>query len=304
MFVKCFMYSQTQKRIYSVLTFNKWFNAIGGDLVGMENKSIFKYRRVCRTHFELKYLCRYNRISKDAVPTLNMPDSNYLTNYLPHASIAKQKESIDHGASSSSYKPQRNTNMNQQNLVKRKTARKVTKKIFLTKVENKLYKQLVTARIKLSKTKNWIKIQSVNIKLAKKFANNPAVLDTLENCSSAAKLLMQIQFRENRKKDKGRRFTLKEKVVALSILKQGPKGYKFLRSIFILPTKPTLIKLIQRINLKPGINKNIFSQLKTKCESMKTEEKLCKLLFDEISLKANVTYHERKDVITGLVDNG
>ncbi|CAH0721465.1 unnamed protein product, partial [Brenthis ino] len=45
--------------------FNMWFNAIGGDLVGMENKSIFKYRRVCRTHFELKYLCRYNRISKD-----------------------------------------------------------------------------------------------------------------------------------------------------------------------------------------------------------------------------------------------
>lgn len=37
---------------------------------------------------------------------------------------------------------------------------------------------------------------------------------------------------------------------------------------------------------------------------MKTEEKLCILLFDEVSLKPFITYQERKDHITGLVDNG
>lgn len=57
-------------------------------------------------------------------------------------------------------------------------------------------------------------------------------------------------------------------------------------------------------NLKPGINKNIFEQLKTKADQMKIEQKLCVLMFDEVSLKANITYQERKDKITGLVDNG
>ncbi|XP_026733348.1 uncharacterized protein LOC113497804 isoform X2 [Trichoplusia ni] len=54
-------------------SFNTWLYAIGSDILGLENKHIFKYRRVCRSHFEDKYLCRNNKISIIAVPTLNMP---------------------------------------------------------------------------------------------------------------------------------------------------------------------------------------------------------------------------------------
>lgn len=53
--------------------FNTWLYAIGSEIMGLENDHIFKYRRVCRTHFEDKYLCRNNKISIIAVPTLNMP---------------------------------------------------------------------------------------------------------------------------------------------------------------------------------------------------------------------------------------
>lgn len=53
--------------------FNAWLYAIGGDILGLENEHIFKYRRVCRSHFEDKYLCRNNKISNIAVPTMNMP---------------------------------------------------------------------------------------------------------------------------------------------------------------------------------------------------------------------------------------
>lgn len=187
---------------------------------------------------------------------------------------------------------------------KKKTAKKLTKKTFLSKVEVDMYKRLIAARVKLSKMKNKFKKQSAHLKAAKKLCRNPAALNLFENCTSTAKLLIQLQWRENKKKGKGRRFALEEKIAALSIFKQSPKGYRFLRNIFILPAQQTLVKLIQRSNLKPGLNENIFSQLKKKAESMKTKEKLCILLFDEVSLKANVTYQERKDKMTGIIDNG
>ena len=55
--------------------FNTWLYAIGGDILALENDRIFKYRRICHAHFEEKYLCRNNRISKIAVPSLNMAGS-------------------------------------------------------------------------------------------------------------------------------------------------------------------------------------------------------------------------------------
>ncbi|XP_045781817.1 uncharacterized protein LOC123878587 isoform X2 [Maniola jurtina] len=53
--------------------FMTWIQNIGGDISKLSSMSIHKNRRVCRRHFEAKYLCRFNRINKIAVPTLNMP---------------------------------------------------------------------------------------------------------------------------------------------------------------------------------------------------------------------------------------
>lgn len=181
--------------------------------------------------------------------------------------------------------------------------KKRTRRLFLTEKERELHATITAAKIKICKLKSSVKRQTAELKAAK-MARDPSVLKIIENSSSEAKLLIQIQWRENRKKEKGRRFTLQEKILALSILKQSPKGYKFFRKIFILPAPQTLIKLVQESNLRPGINKNIFKQLQKRASYMKEEEKLCVLLFDEVSLKAQITYNERKDKVTGFVDNG
>lgn len=55
--------------------FNTWLYSIGGDILGLENAHILKYRRVCHKHFQEKYLCRNNRLSNIAVPTLFLPGS-------------------------------------------------------------------------------------------------------------------------------------------------------------------------------------------------------------------------------------
>lgn len=182
----------------------------------------------------------------------------------------------------------------------RKTSARTLK---LSRVERNILQKIMAARRRINKLKNKVKKQTAKIKEAKKIIVNPAVLDVLENCLSTAKLLIWIQWREDNKKDKGRRFTLQGKVAALSIFKQSPKAYRFLRKIFILPANQTLAKVIQRCNLRPGLNKNIFYNYKGKLEKLKSQ-KGCALLFDEVSLKAQILYNEKKDKITGVVDNG
>ncbi|CAH2056493.1 unnamed protein product, partial [Iphiclides podalirius] len=57
--------------------FKAWYTLIGGpNLLGLTNDHIYKYRRVCHAHFEKGFCCRYNRISKIAIPTLKMPVSD------------------------------------------------------------------------------------------------------------------------------------------------------------------------------------------------------------------------------------
>lgn len=113
-----------------------------------------------------------------------------------------------------------------------------------------------------------------------------------------------MQFRESKKKNKGQRFSLKEKLLALSIHKQSPKGYRFLRRIFILPSPQTLVKLLSMADIRLGINENTIDQIKKATENMKVEHRLCIVLFDEMSLKPNVAYNERKDRVSGFVTNG
>ncbi|CAH2048547.1 unnamed protein product, partial [Iphiclides podalirius] len=61
--------------------FNSWVMSIGGDILGLNNKYIHKYRRVCHGHFEGKYIFYSNRISRMAVPTLNLPGPTSLPKF-------------------------------------------------------------------------------------------------------------------------------------------------------------------------------------------------------------------------------
>ncbi|CAB3232073.1 unnamed protein product [Arctia plantaginis] len=126
----------------------------------------------------------------------------------------------------------------------------------------------------------------------------------LDALPSTSKILTLSQFREFKKGNRGRRFTLQEKLVSLSITKQSSKGYRFLRKIFKLPSRQILLQLLHQANFKPGINSNTIEQLKKATEAMKLEDKLCILLFDEMSLKPSVAYNERKDRVCGFVTNG
>lgn len=186
----------------------------------------------------------------------------------------------------------------------KRASRKLVKRVALTKTEHALHQKMLQIGVKLSKCRNKVKKQAIKIKALQNITTNPQFLETLDKMSSTSKILTLLQFREHKKEVKGRRFTLEEKILALTILKQSPKGYRFLRKIFILPSRQILIKLIHMADINAGINKNLMAQVQKATHKMKPEHKLCVVLFDEMSLKPNVAYNERKDRVSGFVTNG
>lgn len=79
--------------------------------------------------------------------------------------------------------------------------------------------------------------------------------------ATSRKFLWSMQVKLCTKTKKGRRFTKDDKLIALEICKQSPKCYKFLQRIFILPSKTTLNKVIENLNIEAGINSQIFDVL-------------------------------------------
>jgi hypothetical protein len=83
----------------------------------------------------------------------------------------------------------------------------------------------------------------------------------------AAILFTNLQMRETQKKPKGRRFTLEEKILSLTTLKQSPKAYRLLQKLFTLPARKTLTALLQKVTINTGLNKGLFENLKKKVDA-------------------------------------
>lgn len=97
---------------------------------------------------------------------------------------------------------------------------------------------------------------------AMEFSQTASFKKLTSKMNPVAKKIFWMQVQQCTKKVRGRRFSNEEKMIALSIMKQSPKCYKFLKRIFILPSKNTLNKMISNLKVLPGINKQIFDTIK------------------------------------------
>lgn len=140
--------------------------------------------------------------------------------------------------------------------------------------------------------------------LARKISKTNAFHVLTKNLSRAAKTLFNMQVKESEKKSRGRRFSLDEKILALSLYKPSPKAYRLLSQICVLPSRRTLQNVLKKVNLVPGINEKIFEHLKKKVRKMPNKHKFCSILFDEMSIAPRLSYDKAHDKITGFVDNG
>ncbi|CAH0407775.1 unnamed protein product [Chilo suppressalis] len=370
--------------------FRSWVMAVGGDILGLRNLYIYANRRVCHRHFEINDCCRYNKLTRSAIPRKHLWDLHKVPQFtirdrrhlsavenkpststdtsalfgpvfnMSHhlfqesmPSITKDignKENVAHSSLQANVasvtkpttmdieynicisdvqmptqKPSSTTNPLEQMItepvvVEHKSTentsvrkivnlsaqpmKRLRKRVPVSKQEEKLYKKLRNMQIKLSKCRNKYKKYAASVRMSSNVMTNQSFLKTIENMTSAGRILTLLQFREIQKKSKGRRFTLKEKITSLFLYKKSPKAYRLLRKILILPAPQTLEKLVRKAVITPGINEKVFHQLKNKSKTMKKEDTYCVLLFDEVSLQANVNYNETQDKIYGVVVDG
>ncbi|KAJ2941938.1 hypothetical protein O0L34_g10756 [Tuta absoluta] len=94
------------------------------------------------------------------------------------------------------------------------------------------------------------------------------------------------------------------KGLALAIYKKSPRVYRYLKQLITLPSERTLQTILQKLPMEPGWNDMVFRYLEKNSGKLSEKEKICVILFDEMSLKKRVFYNPRTDKIEGYVDLG
>lgn len=120
--------------------------------------------------------------------------------------------------------------------------------------------------------------------------------------TSSAKVFTKMQFTETKKHPLGRRFTLEQKIISLSLYKKGAKVYSLLSKMFTLPSTKTLRCLLAKIKIESGLNNIIFEKIKDTVRNMNIQDKLCTLMFDEMALTPQVHYDRINDKLRGFTD--
>ncbi|KAG8230451.1 hypothetical protein J437_LFUL009939 [Ladona fulva] len=128
-----------------------------------------------------------------------------------------------------------------------------------------------------------------------------SVVDFLKSMmSETAAEFLASQMRCFKVKAKGRRWTHKEKVIALSIYKQSPKCYRFLRSMVVLPCSRALKTILSTLPFTTDIDNQAFSIISHHLNQAEACYRMCLLMFDDMSLKPHLDYRSKSDFIVGF----
>ncbi|KAF0720943.1 Transposable element P transposase [Aphis craccivora] len=103
--------------------------------------------------------------------------------------------------------------------------------------------------------------------------------------TKAAAIFTRLQLRETNTTAKGRRFTLEEKLLSLSLYKRRTKSYNTLSKLFTLPCQKTLSNLLSKIPTEIGIDNTLIKILKKNFQNLSYRQKYYVIVFDDVSLE-------------------
>ena len=93
-------------------------------------------------------------------------------------------------------------------------------------------------------------------------------------------------------------------MLATHLYKLGEPSYRFLSKIFRLPSKTMVLKFLRKFKLTPGINRFIFAHLNKARNRISDEDKICVVVFDEMSVVPNLTHFKDSGCIRGMEEYG
>lgn len=110
-------------------------------------------------------------------------------------------------------------------------------------------KKLHLSSIKLTKKLNpcskQIKTYKSKARMAHKLSKDNSLNQLINKVDKITYSFIMSQIKNQSKKVQGQRFTLDDKILALSIYKQSPKAYTYLSTIFSLPCRKTIMGLLK-----------------------------------------------------------
>lgn len=159
-------------------------------------------------------------------------------------------------------------------------------------------------RTQLRNSKKREKSFEARLASANKILQGSSTIDRVtQNMTLSAKIFTGMQYRQALKKPKGRRYLTQEKVMALSIYKKSPKCYTLLSKYFKLPSARCLKNLLSDVKIAPGINPVIFEKIKETVGGINEDDRLCTLIFDEMSVSPHIQYNSSTDEFKGFSDS-
>lgn len=179
----------------------------------------------------------------------------------------------------------------------------VNRKGKLTPNCKKLYKEAMKLKRRAERLEKQNKSTRCQLNLANRFTRSTFTTQLMKKVNSSTFNFIMSQMKIQKKTPQGRRYSLDDKIMALSMFKNSPKGYKFLSTVFALPSKKTLYNLLQQVPFNTGINYHIINNLKHQAEKLNILDRYCTLLFDEMALDATLTYDKKSDSIFGFEEN-
>lgn len=123
--------------------------------------------------------------------------------------------------------------------------------------------------------------------------------------SPVTRRIVQGELKNFRKKPKGRRWTMDDKLWCLAFYKRSRQGYRFVSRYMVLPSESTLKDILKHIVLEPGVSQPMLEMLKSQVADTFTEaDKHCVVLFDEIFLRGRLDFKQNWNRVDGFEDFG
>ncbi|XP_069669428.1 uncharacterized protein [Periplaneta americana] len=114
----------------------------------------------------------------------------------------------------------------------------------------------------------------------------------------------QVQMRKIHKH--GYRWSDVMKDFSLSLFYHSPKGYNFMKKLFLLPSIKTLQSYQNKVDIEPGLMQPVLTTLKSLAAGPLSDrsENVCSLIIGEIAIRQQLHYDSKSDMIKGFADDG
>ena len=200
---------------------------------------------------------------------------------------------------------QENLNRNSEHSLKRKREEnpmdesEIVKKLKLELEKNiNANNKLKAEKLALQKARSQDKKTIAKLKTENKELKNQVGHD---GCTQTSNELIRSLASNSNRKPNGRRWTVRDKSVAITGHYLGPACYKFMSKNYGLPSVTTIRRNLQAMKFETGICKNVMRLLKLKA-SLITDpaEKLVTIVHDEIQLESHIKYCTSNDLFHGI----